>query len=70
MRLPEWLPQSCAFAHRREDLSIGIKYYIRAQFVPKEYKNWACARRGISVFRGETEILVYRPHVNILVAPS
>lgn len=30
LRLPEWLPQSAAYAHVARDLNIGVKYYLRA----------------------------------------
>ena len=28
--LPEWLPQSAAYAHNSHSLNIGVKYYLRA----------------------------------------
>lgn len=44
-----------------ESARLKIEYFIKAQFTPLNHHDWANQKEGISSFRGQTLIYIFRP---------
>lgn len=48
-------------ASHHESARLKIEYYIQAQFTPLNHHDWANHKEGISAFRGQTLVYIFRP---------
>ena len=67
LQIPDWVPASMKLHASHEDAKFSINYELRAQFIPVDKKDWADAKKGISLFRGATAIHINRPTVQVPV---
>ena len=44
-----------------ESARLKIEYFVKAQFTPLNHHDWANQKEGISSFRGQTLIYIFRP---------
>ena len=63
IQIPEFLPASMSLTSQIRSAKISINYFIQAQFTPTNAHDFADRRKGISLFRGSTNIYIFRPTV-------
>ena len=63
IQLPDWLPASMSLTSQIQSAKISINYYIQAQFTPTHAHDFANRIEGLSLFRGSTNIYIFRPTV-------
>ena len=63
LKLPDWLPASMVFFSIHERAHLEIKYFLEAQFTPRDHHAWASADTRVSTFRTQMPVYLYRPSI-------